>query len=146
MQMIILYIEGQATRSYCIHRELLIYSISYDKDIRGKESFCQGKRHSFNIWSRKISHAAEHLARTCVLNRVWLFATPWVGVRQPLLSMEFSSQEYWGGLSFPTPGDLPDSGFKPMSLESPTLQVDSLPLCHLGRGLEQLNPLLLFLC
>ena len=39
-------------------------------------------------------------------------------------SMEFSRQEYWGGLPFPSPGDLPDSGIKP---RSPALQADALP-------------------
>ena len=43
--------------------------------------------------------------------------------------MEFSRQEYWSGLPFPPPGDLPDSGIEPTS---PALQVDSLPLSHLG--------------
>ena len=43
---------------------------------------------------------------------------------QPPLSMEFSRQEYWSGLPFPTPGDLSDPGIEP---ESPTLQADSLP-------------------
>ena len=38
--------------------------------------------------------------------------------------MEFSRQEYWSGLPFPSPGDLPYSGIEP---RSPTLQVDSLP-------------------
>ena len=37
------------------------------------------------------------------------------------LSMEFSSQEYWSGLSFPAPGDLPHTGIEPMSLVSPAL-------------------------
>ena len=41
-----------------------------------------------------------------------------------LLSMEFSRQEYWSGLPFPSPGDLPDPGIEP---GSPELQVDSLP-------------------
>ena len=41
--------------------------------------------------------------------------------------MEFSRQEYWNGLPFPSPGDLPDPGIEPLSLESPALQVDSLP-------------------
>ena len=45
--------------------------------------------------------------------------------------MEVSRQEYWGGLPFPTPGDLPDPGIKPMSLESLALQADSLPLVPL---------------
>ena len=40
------------------------------------------------------------------------------------LSMEFSRQEYWSGLPFPIPGDLPDPGIKPTS---PALQADSLP-------------------
>ena len=43
--------------------------------------------------------------------------------------MDFPRQEYWSGLLFPTLGDLPDPGIKPVS---PAWQVDSLPLCHLG--------------
>ena len=42
------------------------------------------------------------------------FATPWTVAHQAL-SMEFSRQEYWSGLPFPSPGDLPNSGVKPMS-------------------------------
>ena len=41
--------------------------------------------------------------------------------REASQSMEFSWQEYWSGLPFPTSGYLPDSGIKPMSLESPAL-------------------------
>ena len=44
-------------------------------------------------------------------------------------SMKFSRQEYWNGLPFPTIGDLLNPGFEPTS---PALQVDSLPLHHLG--------------
>ena len=44
--------------------------------------------------------------------------------------MGFSKQEYWSGLPFPTPGDLPDSGIEPVSPVSPALQADSLPLSH----------------
>ena len=43
--------------------------------------------------------------------------------------MEFSGQEYGSGLPFPSPGDLPDPGFKPAS---PAWQEDTLPLSHLG--------------
>ena len=53
-----------------------------------------------------------------------LFATPWTVAQQALLSLEFSRQEYWSGLPFPTPGDLADPGIEP---RFPTLQVDSLP-------------------
>ena len=43
---------------------------------------------------------------------------------QAPLSMGFSWQEYWSGLPFPSPGDLPDPGIEP---RSPTLQADSFP-------------------
>ena len=46
------------------------------------------------------------------LSRVWLCVTPWTVARQALLSMGFSRQEYWSGLSFPSPGDLPDPGME----------------------------------
>ena len=39
--------------------------------------------------------------------------TPWAVVHQTSLSMEFSRQEYWSGLPFPTPGDLSNPGIKP---------------------------------
>ena len=51
-----------------------------------------------------------------VLSCVQLFAAPWAVAHQAPPSMEFSRQEYWNGLPFPTPGDLPDPGIKPMSL------------------------------
>ena len=56
-----------------------------------------------------------------------LFQTPCDPVtvaRQAPLSMGFSRQEYWSGLLFPSPGDLPDPGIEP---GSPTLQADALP-------------------
>ena len=43
--------------------------------------------------------------------------------------MGFSRQEYWSGLPFPFPGDLPDAGIKPLSL---ALEADYLLLSHLG--------------
>ena len=58
------------------------------------------------------------------LSRVWLFATPWTVVHQAPPSMGLSRQEYWSGLLFPSPGDLPNSGIEP---GSPTWQADSLP-------------------
>ena len=52
------------------------------------------------------------------------FETPWTVACQAPLFMGFSRQEYWIGLPFPSPGDLPDPGIEP---RSPALQVDSLP-------------------
>ena len=50
-----------------------------------------------------------------LLNRVWLFATPWTVAYQASLPMGFSRQGYWTGLPFLSPGDLPDPGLKPRS-------------------------------
>ena len=52
------------------------------------------------------------------LSRVRLFETPWTVAYKSPLSMEFSRQEYWSGLPFPSPGDLPNPGIE---LKSPTL-------------------------
>ena len=56
-----------------------------------------------------------------VLSHVQLFATPWTVAHQAPLSTGFSRQEYWSGLPFPSPGDLPDPGSQPTSLASPAL-------------------------
>ena len=53
-----------------------------------------------------------------LLSRVHLFVTPWPVAHQAPLSMEFPRQEYWSGLPFPTPGDLPNPGVEPVSLAS----------------------------
>ena len=54
-------------------------------------------------------------------SHVQLFETPWTVAHLAPLPMGFSSQEYWSGLTFPSPGDLPDQGIKPMSPVSPAL-------------------------
>ena len=71
------------------------------------------------------------------LSRVRLFETPWTIAHQAPPSMGFSRQEYWSGLPFPSPGDLPDPGIEP---RSPALQADALTseensfqLCSPGR-------------
>ena len=57
------------------------------------------------------------------LSRVRLFAIPWTIAYQAPPSMGFSRQEYWSGLPFPSPGDLPDPGIEPWS---PAFQADTL--------------------
>ena len=57
-----------------------------------------------------------------LLSGVQFLVNPWAVARQAL-SMEFSRQEYWNGLPFPSPGVLPDPGIE---LRSPALQADSL--------------------
>ena len=57
------------------------------------------------------------------LSRVWLFVTPGAVAYQAPPSMAFSRQEYWSGLPFPSPGDLPNPGIEP---RSPAFHADAL--------------------
>ena len=64
------------------------------------------------------------------LRHVQLFATPWTEEAcQVLLSMEYFQQDYWSGLPFPTPEDLPNAGIEIVSLPSPALS-DGLFTIH----------------
>ena len=72
-------------------------------------------------WIRKIHCKA---VKWKSLSRVQLFATRWTVACQALLSIGFSRQEHWSGLSFLSPGDLPNPVIEP---GSPALQADSLP-------------------
>ena len=65
------------------------------------------------------------------LSRVWLFVALWTVVRQAPLSMGFPRQEYWSGVPFLFPEDLPNPGIEPASPVSPALQTDTL-LSHQG--------------
>ena len=62
-----------------------------------------------------------------VLSCVQLFVTPWMVAHQAPLSLGFPRQEYWNGLPFPSPGDLPDLEIKLIFPVAPALQGDSLP-------------------
>ena len=59
-----------------------------------------------------------------LLSCVRFFATPWTIAYQAPPTMGFSRQEYWSGLPFPSPGDLPKPGSDP---GSPTVWADTLP-------------------
>ena len=83
-----------------------------------------------HVFSRQKVRVCCHCARTFSLCQ--LFVTPWTVAHQTPLSVGFSRGEYWGGLSFPPLGDLPNPGIELMSPVFPTLQVDSLPLGHWG--------------
>ena len=64
------------------------------------------------------------IVKVLVISHVSLFETQWTIVHQAPLSMEFLRQEYWRGLPFPSPGDLPNPGIEP---GPPTLWTDTLP-------------------
>ena len=66
--------------------------------------------HPYMTTGKTISQSVQSLTR------VRLFVTPWTAACQAPLSMGFSRQQYWSGLPFPSPGDLPNPGIEPMSL------------------------------
>ena len=71
----------------------------------------------------------------CVLSCVQLFTTPRTVAHQAPLSMEFSRQECWNGLPFPTSGDLPHPGIEPESLAS----LSSLSYTEIGGSSEDIK-------
>ena len=88
----------------------------------------------YSPWGHKELDTTEQLSTAHVdickvkvkvksLRCVRLFATPWTVAYQAPLSLGFSRQQYWSGLPFPSPGDLPNPGIKP---RSPALQTDGL--------------------
>ena len=83
-------------------------------------------------WDYRTEHAMFTASLECKvkvkvkgksLSCVRLFATPWTVAHQAPPSMGFSRQEYWSGLPFSSPGDLPDPGIEP---RSPAIQADAL--------------------
>ena len=103
---------------YILPKFLLQYSSYYTLKIHSPlKHFCKigiNPLHNYTVkWSEMKS-----------LSRVRLFMTPWTVACQAPLSIGFSRQEYWSGLPFPSPGDLPNPGIEPVS---PALQTDTLP-------------------
>ena len=87
--------------------------------------------HSCDPHSQRLSAGGGLVAKSCPT-----FMTQWTIACQALLSMGFSRQEYWSGLPFPSPGDLPNPGIEPGSsaLEADTLT--SEPYDHLTISTE----------
>ena len=83
--------------------------------------------HEYDITSMNIlpylTKEILKFVKVRLLSHVLLFATTWTVAYQGPLSMGFSRQQYWSGLPFPSPGDLPDPRIEP---RAPELQTDAL--------------------
>ena len=112
---------------HCITREVPTFVI-FDLTCPWPSSFLRApfllqqrerERDTSNSPAGQASHSWEFPTRRKVkvksLSRVWLFATPWTVAHHASPSMGFSRQEYWIGLPFPSPEDLPDPGIEPGS-------------------------------
>ena len=100
---------------------------SYDKQKQNKnqptKKQCLGDQHQHpralltaltdsNIPMARTIQVYIYYLRVCLLSHVQLFGTPWTVACQAPLSMGFSREEYWSGLPFPSPGELPDPGIE----------------------------------
>ena len=82
------------------------------------ESVVQRRSHKRNQKYIQLNEYMCVCVCVCVLSLLRLFVTPWTTAHQVTLYMEFSRQQCWSRMSFPTTGDLPHPGCKPMSLAS----------------------------
>ena len=89
----------------------------------------------------KLQFKEINLQHCCLVTKSYptLYVIPWTVALQAPLSMGFPKQEYWSGLPFPFPRDLPNPGIKSMSPLSPALQTDSLPSKPLGKPENKLG-------
>ena len=96
---------------------------------RNKDTKCHVDADFREVSSTRGDQRRLHLCVYALLSFVQLFETPWTVAHQAPLSMGFPRQEYWSGLPFPSPRDLPNPEIEPWSL---TLQTDSVLLSHKG--------------
>ena len=86
------------------------------------------------VWSVVAPLNSPCACMLSCFSRVWLFETPWTIARQTLLSRGFCRQEYWSGLLCCPPGDLPNPGIEPVSLDCLLhWQAGSWPLAPSGK-------------
>ena len=99
---------------------------------------------AYDIWNPFLFPALLSHVHARMLNHfrhVQLFVILWITVAcHTPLTLGFSRQEYWSGLPYPPPGDLPHPGIEPMSPASPAMQEDSLPTEPRGKPPASLIP------
>ena len=81
----------------------------------------------------RVFHALGCACMLSCFSCIWLFATLWTVTCQAPLSLGFSRQEYWSGLPYPPPGDLPNPGIEPRSLNLLHWQGDSFTAGATGK-------------
>ena len=112
------------TQKIKVRRGFLITwaKMKMDTDPLGRQEADRGRRGSaLAAIPPPQKPEAYHLCMLSCFSRVWPFVTPWTVAQHAPLSMGFSRQEYWSGLSCPPPRDLPNPGIKPIFLMSPIL-------------------------
>ena len=142
--------EDPLTNKMAIHSSILFWRIPWREESGGLQSMGSKRvRHDWATNTFISGGAQKNMKKVRVymllllshFSHVRLSATPWAIAHQIPLSMEFSRQEYWSGLPFSSPGNLPNPGIEPVS---PALQEDSLLFEPPGKPII-INTLKLFL-
>ena len=111
---------------HCFHSIIITTVVTTHHFIYWKSFLLSSTSSSFSSFFIFLKLHTEMIIHASLLSLVRLFAIRWISAHQAPLSTEFSKQEYWSGLPFPSPGDLPDPWIKPVSPLSSELQADSL--------------------
>ena len=117
-------LDSKAETCYMMLTQTIIESVSHSVQFSSVTQLCPTLCNPINcsMPGLPVHHQLLEFTQTQVhrvgnaiqpsLSHVQLFVTPWTVAHHAPLSMGFSRQEYWSGLSFPSPGDLPDPGIK----------------------------------
>ena len=106
----------QGSKLHLLHCKQILYHLSHKRSPNGTGEEVESE---------------NEVAQSCPT-----LCDPWTVAHQAPPSMGFSRQEYWSGLPFPFPGDLPNPGIKP---RSPTLQADTLTSAPPGKPREEVK-------
>ena len=109
-----------------IHLSNICHVSTVHKSSQGVED-TEMKKRSTRVSRRQELFLGRDVHAYLVAQSCPTLCDPWTVAAGLLCPWDFFRQEYWSGLPFPPPGDLPDPRIKPTSPVSPTLQVDSLP-------------------
>ena len=104
------------TSPFCLPKEILKKIVTASRDSKSLQQFmgCMSIWGGFGLWSW-LCNLQSFLGGGLVTESCLTLETPQTGAHQAPLSMGFPRHEYWNGLSFPSSGDLPDPGIKPVS-------------------------------
>ena len=138
--------EDPLAKGMTTHSSILAWRIPWTEETGSLHSI--GLQRAGHNWITSTTRAflfskllyfviSTEIMLACLVTQSFLIlAAPWTVAHQAPLSMVFSRQEYWSGLPFPPPEDLPDQGLNPGLQCLLHWQVGSLPQCHLGRLTE----------
>ena len=118
---------------FFLNTVIRLHNIEKKSGSFSQKELCRDLNHVYDLYWLYFCHAMSLQSCLTLCNTSPTTPAPWTVARQAPLSMGFSRQEYWIGLPFPPPGNLPDAGIEPSSLILLHWQMSSLPLVPPGK-------------